>query len=223
MVLYNCPNKWAPGSKRSTLIRDATGIPDDAPVILYHGTLVARRGIEQLMTAILSAGLEEAHLVLLGFGDKRPEYEARALEPGLAGRVHLLDAVPPSELLAWIASADVGAMPIEASEPNLYLSTPNKLFECLSAGIPVVASDFPPVRRIVVDDPDGPLGAVCDPADAEAIAEALRGVLEADEVAAAALRDRCRRAADLRWNWETESRKLTDLYADLTRPPSRLT
>ena len=89
------------------------------------------------------------------------------------------------------------------------------MFEALAAGVPVVASDFPGIRDIIIGDPDGPLGAVCDPADPASIAAALRSILELDGDARADLRRRCLRAAHERWNWEIESAKLVGLYASL--------
>src|SRR5664279_3615515 len=54
-------------------------------------------------------------------------------------------------------------MPIQDSTLNHRLSTPNKLFEALAAGVPIVASDLPELRRIVMEDPAGPLGVLCNP------------------------------------------------------------
>jgi glycosyltransferase involved in cell wall biosynthesis len=95
------------------------------------------------------------------------------------------------------------------------LSTPNKLFESLAVGLPVVSSDFPERRSIVMDDPDGPLGALCEPTDIGSIAAAIRSILDLAPVERADLRARCLRAAHERWNWETESAKLVALYASL--------
>jgi glycosyltransferase involved in cell wall biosynthesis len=114
-----------------------------------------------------------------------------------------------------VASADVGVMAIQASTLNHRLSSPNKLFESIATGLPVVVSNFVEMRRIVLDDPDGPLGAVCDPADPASIAAAIRSILDLDLAARADLRARCLRAAHNRWNWETESAKLVALYASL--------
>ncbi|HEY6057479.1 MAG TPA: glycosyltransferase [Candidatus Limnocylindrales bacterium] len=216
VVLHNTPERWSPPTERPDLLRLAAGIPSDAPIVLYHGGFSADRGLLPLAEAMLSPGLERAHVVYLGFGDLWNRLVELAAEPRFDGRIHVVPAVPPEELLAWVASADVGVMPNQPATENERLSTPNKLFESLAAGIPVVVSDFPERRRIVIDDPDGPLGAVCDPTDPASIGAAIRSIIELGPEAAADLRRRCLAAAHSRWNWESESRGLLDLYAELS-------
>ncbi len=213
VIVHNCPPRWTPPDPAADLIRHAAGIPADSPVVLCHGGFRSGRGLEETARAMTEPGLERAHLVFLGYG-------SAVLDPIVAGfadpgRIHLLPAVPPDDLLAWVTGADVDVMMIAPTELNHVVSTPNKLFESIAAGVPVVSSDFEARRSIIIGDPDGPLGAVCDPADPAAIAAALRSILELDEDARADLRRRCLRAAHARWNWETESAKLVDLYASL--------
>jgi glycosyltransferase involved in cell wall biosynthesis len=215
VVVHNCPGRWMPPPARPTLIREAAGIPPESPVVLYHGVLGAHRGIEVLMGALLHPGLESVHLVLLGPGVTRSAYLELARQPRWGGRVHVLDAVPPSELLSWVASADVGAMPIQRSTLNHFLATPNKLFECLAAGVPVVVSDFPAMRRITLADNDRSLGAICDPESVNSVAGALLSLLQRSDVDVEAMRERCLSAARERWNWEVEFAKLLSLYRDL--------
>lgn len=217
VVLHNTPERWTPPAERPDLLRAAASIPSEAPIVLYHGGFSADRGLVPLAEAMLSPGLERAHLVYLGFGDMREQLQALAAEPRFGGRLHVVAAAPPEELLAWVASADVGAMPNQPATANERLSTPNKLFESLSAGIPVVLSDFPERRRIVLEDPDGPLGAVCDPTDPRSIGEAIRSIIDLPADQAADLRRRCLKAAHERWNWESESRGLLTLYEELGR------
>ena len=174
------------------------------------------RGLDVLMAAMLE--VPDAVLVLLGYGPLRDELLARAMDPAFGGRIHVLPAVPPEDLAEWVACADVGVMPNQPRTLNERLSTPNKLFESLAVGLPVVSSDFPERRRIIIDDPDGPLGAVCDPTDTAALAAAIRSILELDPAARADLRARCLRAAHERWNWETESARLVGLYEELAAP-----
>lgn len=214
-IVHNCPDRWTPPPTRPALIREAAGIPPGSPVVLYHGVLGAHRGIEGLMGALLHSGMETVHLALLGPGVARSFYVDMARRPQLGGRVHILDAVPPAALLQWVASADVGAMPIQRSTLNHYLSTPNKLFECLAAGVPVVVSDFPAMRRIALADAEAPLGAVCDPESIDSVARALLTLLELSPADAEEMRARCLTAAKERWNWEVESERLLSLYHDL--------
>ena len=67
----------------------------------------------------------------------------------------------------------------------------------------------------MLEDPNGPLGAVCDPADPVSIAAAIRSILDHGPDEREALRARCLRAAHERWNWETESAGLVALYDSL--------
>jgi glycosyltransferase involved in cell wall biosynthesis len=215
VVVHNAPARWDPPATPPDLIRESTGIPSDAPIALYHGGFSAHRGLEELAESLLEPGMEHVHAVYLGYGSIRRALDDLAAEPRFAGRMHVLDAVAPVELLPWVASADVGVMAIKPSTQNHRLSTPNKLFESLAAGLPVVVSDFPEMRRIVIDDPAGPLGAVCDPADPASIAGAIRSIVEKPTSERAALRQRCLRAAHERWNWSIEGGRLIGLYADL--------
>jgi glycosyltransferase involved in cell wall biosynthesis len=213
VVVHNCPPRWTPPVPAADLIRDATAIPRGAPIVLCHGGFRSGRGLEETAAALAEPGLERAHLVFLGFGGALLDrITATFPDPN---RIHVLPAVPPDDVLSWVAGADVDVMVLLPIELNHVVSTPNKLFESIAAGVPVVSSDFPARRSIIVDDPDGPLGAVCDPADPAAIGAAIRSILDLDEAARADLRRRCLTAAHARWNWETESAKLVELYASL--------
>jgi glycosyltransferase involved in cell wall biosynthesis len=218
VVVHNCPPRWHPPDPRPDLFRETLAIPRDAAIALYHGRLTVHRGIEPLADALLEPGMAHVHGVVMGYGPLRDEIEERARSELYGGRLHVLDAVPPDELLPWVASADVGIVAIHRSTLNHWLSTPNKLFECIAAGTPVVASDFPEIRRVVMD-PDGPLGVLCDPADVAQVVEAVRSLVDVAPDEREAMRARCLNAAHRRWNWETESAKLVGLYADLVAPP----
>ena len=215
VVVYNCPPRWEPPASPRDHLREAAGIPSDSSVVLFHGGLSPHRGLRELAAAMLEPGLETAHLVFLGYGSGRDEIEALAAESRFTGHVHLLDAVAPEILAEWITTADVDAIPFPRSTLNLYLCTPNKLFESIAAGVPVALSDFPQMGGIVMRDPDGPLGAVFQPGDPASIGAAIHSVLALDPQAQADLRRRCLAAAHERWNWETESAKLVDLYRSL--------
>lgn len=215
VVVHNCPPRPGPVADMAGPLRDALGIGADTPVALYHGGFSKHRGLEELVAAAALPSLDGTHVVFLGYGSQAAELRALAAASPVADRVHVLPAVTPDELIDWVRGADVAVMPIQDSTLNHRLSTPNKLFEALAAGVPIVASDLPEMRRIVMDDAAGPLGVLCDPTDPASIAAAVADLLERPPAERAALRQRCLAAARDRWNWETESGRLVDLYADL--------
>ena len=219
VVTYNCPPAWNP-EPRGTELRAAIGVGADAQVILYHGGFSAHRGLEELLLAIRDPRLAAAHLVFLGYGPLEATLRAAAAEPALAGRVHVLKAVAPEVLDRWVSGADVGMCTVLPSTLNHRISTPNKLFESIGAGVPVVGSNFATMRDILLGDPDAPLGAVCDPTNAHDVATAIHSILSMSPSDRAALRARCIRAAAARWNWEVQATRLTELYRSLPSTPS---
>jgi glycosyltransferase involved in cell wall biosynthesis len=219
IVIHNVPPLWIAPDVRPDLLRQAAGIPADAFIALYHGGFQVNRGLDQIADAILEAGLERVELVFLGHGPLRDHLTDLAGQARFGGRLHVLDSVPPAELLPWVASADVGLALTQPSTLNNRLSSPNKMFETIATGTPIVMSDFPEMRRVIRDDPAGPLGALCDPTDPAAIGRAIRSIVDLSQAERDALHARCLRAARERWNWELESTGLLDLYASLTGQP----
>ena len=222
VVARNCPPRWSPPAEgpATSPLRAAIGVPPGIPLLLYHGGLAAGRGIGTLAASLLEPGLESAHLIFMGSGPQEPL--ARSLAAASGGRIHVLPPVPPDELLAWVAGADVVVAPIQPTTLNHRLSSPNKVFEGIAAGVPVVGSDLPGIRSVILSDPGAPLGAVTDPDDPAALAASIRSILDLPPTEAAALRARCLAAAHRRWNWETESAGLVALATDLVdRAPDR--
>ena len=214
-VVRNCPPRWTPPPDDRHPLRAAIDVALDTPVVLYHGGFLPDRGLDVLAAAVLDHNLPDVHLVFLGFGPGQAELDRLAGSPRAGGRVHVLPAVPSSELLEWVADADIAAMPNQPATLNERLSSPNKLFESIAAGTPVVSSDTPERRAIVLDDPLGPVGVVCDPTEPAAIAAAIRELLDRSPEERAAVRARCRAIALDHLNWETEAARLIEVYRQL--------
>jgi glycosyltransferase involved in cell wall biosynthesis len=211
LVVMNCSARYDPPDPPEHRFHAVLGLRDDARVVLYHGGLFPGRGIEQLVEAMRA--VPDAELVLMGYGGLEPQLRAMAADPAQGGRMHVLPAVPPQDLHAWVASADLVAMPIQATTLNHRLTTPNKLFEAMTAGVPVVASDLPGMAAIVREMD---VGRLCDPADPAAIADAIRSVLDAPPAEIERLRANARRAARERYNWEAQAEVLLAEYTRLT-------
>jgi glycosyltransferase involved in cell wall biosynthesis len=208
-VVMNVPAA-APANAPTIDLRAEIGVPDSMPIAVYVGGLGPGRGLEQLIAS--AAHLPDVALVVLGPG--APHYRAQlAALAGAAGaseRVFMLTAVTGAEVSRWVAGADVGVVPYRSTCLNNYLALPNKLFEYLSAGLPVVTSDFPELRRIVLEHG---VGATFDPEDPADIARAVRIVLPpasgSTEMRAAA------RAAGRLFTWEREREHLLSAFEQL--------
>lgn len=205
-VLQNCPRRpGASPSRAGSDLRARAGVPGGAPLALYQGMFLPHRGLETLVRAV--PRLRSAHLVLMGWGPLGRELARQAGELGVGDRVHVIPGVPLADLLAVTAGADVGVIPYRNVGLNNYYTSPNKLFEYVAAGVPVAASRFPELVRVV----DGlGLGRTFDPERPEDIAAALDALLE-DPTALAEARARVAAAAP-QFTWETESRVLLEVY-----------
>jgi glycosyltransferase involved in cell wall biosynthesis len=212
IVLQNRPHYAEP--PRTRRLHDALGLPADAVVVLYQGGLQPHRGLFTLLDVV--PDVPSAHFVFLGDGPLRSKLEARVRQRGLLTRVHFLPAVPWHELAVWTAAADVGVQLIENTSLNHFTTDSNKLFEYVMAGLPVVASNFPEIRRIVTAYR---LGELVDPADRSSIAAALRRLTTGEH-----LREQYRQnalAARRDLSWETQESELLALYERIA--PKRTT
>ena len=209
-VVMNCQPRWTPPDPAPDLIRQALGLGPEVGIALYQGRLQSDRGIEQSMEAILA--VPNAVLVLLGFGNWQRKLAQQIAAPPYAGRVYLLPAVPPDQLVAWTASSDVAVMAIQPSSLNHRWTTPQKLFESLAAGTPVVASDLPGMAEIV-----GPseTGLLADPTSPHDIADKIREIVGAPDARRQALRTHVLEAARERYTWEAQVVTLLKLYREL--------
>jgi len=98
--------------------------------------------------------------------------------------------------------------------PNEIDAQPIKMFEYMAAGLPVIASDFPPLRRII----DGAeCGLIVDPLNLKAIEKAMRWILDHPAEAEAMGRNG-RQAVESTYNWDTEAAKIIGLYNKLLAP-----
>jgi glycosyltransferase involved in cell wall biosynthesis/ubiquinone/menaquinone biosynthesis C-methylase UbiE len=200
---------------RSGLLRAAIGVSGE-PLVLHQGSVAPGRGAEILVRAM--AQLPDAQLAFLGVDDAyRPGLLQASRSAGVADRVHLLPPVPVGELLKWTADADVGVSLLDDSCDNHRLALPNKVFEYVAAGVPVVASDLPELRRLIVQEG---VGWLASGRDAASLASALRQAIAAGR--APETRERLSAARD-RLRWDVEKQRLLALYGPLrTRGEVRL-
>ena len=178
--------------------------------IVYMGGITQRRGAIQMVEAMaLLPQYLSAHLVLAG--SFRPSDLIHELEslPGWQA-VDFLGWISRQEMRVVFQDTRIGFVLFHPA-PNHVEAQPNKLFEFMSAGIPIVASNFPLWREMI--ERVG-CGLVVAPLDSHAIADAVQWLFEHPEEAEAMGR-RGKKAVETLYNWEIESRKLVNFYEAL--------
>lgn len=193
-------------------LRSRAGLTPEDKVLVYVGRVTTGRGLLRTLDAMVLLP-KNVHLVLLGYRDPTfgELFDARVAETGLADRVHQLAPVPPSCVPHAIRDADVSQCLIEPVCLSYEHALPNKLFESLRAGVPIVAADLPEIAAVVKEFRAGTL--VPADADARRLAMAITTLLEDPPTP---------HPAD-GLTWRSESRVLLEAYSRLggARPHRR--
>lgn len=149
-LVLNCPPLEP--LPHSDIFRTQLDIPKNALIFLYQGGLAPGRGIESIMTAFRGLSDNKRVVVFMGYGPLENAIKQAASEHP---NIFYHPAVSPDVLLYYTASADVGLCLIENLCLSYYYCLPNKLFEYLMAGLPVLVSDLQELRRFVQAHPVG--------------------------------------------------------------------
>jgi glycosyltransferase involved in cell wall biosynthesis len=193
-------------------LRERLGLPPTTRIGLYQGNFQADRGLDGLVRAGKYLA-PDCVIVLMGRGG----YEATLRElidrEDVGDRVKLLPAVPYAELLEWTASADVGLIiyPLTFS-PNVLYCLPNKLFEFLMAGVPVLSSKLVAVEELLEQYE---VGSVVPAVEPEIMGNAISAMLSGRE-RLARMRQNALAVSRADLSWEHEQQRLIALYAQLT-------
>ena len=176
--------------------------------LVYVGGIMPGRGIETLIEAV--TGLDSVQIFLLG---NPAGVEGHNLLEKYKKQVCWIPAVPPGDVTNALKVFDLGISLIENCCLSYYFECPTKVWELIISGTPQIASDFPEIRKVVVDNGIGPVGRVVDPSDARQVRRSIEEMinnpaeLEMCRKNCLRLRESCR--------WRTEADKLVDVYSRL--------
>ena len=186
------------------------GIPPTALVVGTVSVMDAMhpfKGIDVLLDAFKQLS-DNTHLLLVGDGDRRSEYESLAKSLGLAGRVHFAGRLDDDGLVAALRSMDIFAFPSTGKAEAFGLA----MLEAMSVGIPVVASDLPGVRKVAQG-----AGATVSAGDVQALAKTLQGIL--GDLEGLKLLGISARAKAENFSWKKHGDELMNYYKQLCVSP----
>jgi len=217
LVVPNLPEPSGPALAvdRPDLLRAAAGLAPQTRIVLFQGRLGPGLGLDEAADAVLR--VPDAALVLLGFGRGLAASTARDADPRYAGRHITLPARHPDELLAWTASADVAIVPLPPVSMNQRLSSPNKFWEALAAGTPVVVVAGLEVLEQLVREYD--LGAIAASVDPSDLGAAIGAVLDRAAAEGPAWRQRIARTSAEQFGWPQTATAYRSLVRSLLPSP----
>jgi len=185
--------------------------PDPRLTVVYLGLMEIPRGVGELIAAVRSllAGGAGVRLRLIGDGRDRDLLTAM-VGPESREQIEFLGYVDNAKALELVSQADIGVVPHHANE-SWNTTIPNKLFDYMAAGLPVITSDAIPAARIVRETR---AGEVFRSGDSSGLASAIRRLSDptvrrtAGEAGQAAILGI--------YNWEADTARLVTHLAEVT-------
>ena len=175
--------------------------------VVYVGGISKIRGIEEIVSAL--AYTDGVRLNLAGkFSEKVVEEKIQNLQSW--SRVNGLGFLNRQRLKKVFAKSRAGLVTF-LPVPNHIDAQPNKMFEYMSAGLPIIASNFPLWREIVEGNQ---CGLCVDPLNTKAIGKAIQYIIDHPEESER-MGKNGRKAVEQKYNWDHEKQKLMDLYKSL--------
>lgn len=200
-VIRNIPEKQ---NASFTQTRADLKLPENKFIVIAQGSGInVDRGNEELLLSIKN--LKDVYLLFVGSGDAIPGLKRLSYENGMETKVRFIDRMPYDEMIQYTANADLGISLDKPNNLNYLYSLPNKIFDYISAGIPILASDLPEVANIVNTYK---VGHVIDEISPNAIA---KGIEDLRSIGKDNWKEALKTASeDL--TWEKEAKVLAEFY-----------
>jgi len=199
LVVRNIGNSFVP----KPLSRLDLNLPEKAYLVINQGSGInVDRGMEEFMDA-LKIMEEDVHLLVVGRGDVLPKLKQQAQDAALKNRVHFIGPQPYEKLLEYTMVADLGISLDKDNNINYRYSLPNKVFDYIKCGLPILSSEVVEVKSIV-ERYDIGLSSSLD-------AESLKSKLEIIRSKGKSAYQRALKQAAEENNWEEESKLIREL------------
>lgn len=195
--------------QKSLKTREELGVPRDKKIIILQGSGInVDRGAEEAVQAMQF--VDNALFLIIGSGDVIETLKEIVLELGIKEKVRFLGKLPYDEMMQYTRNADLGITLDKDTNINYRYSLPNKVFDYVQAGIPVLASNLVEVANIIKTYN---IGDVVESHEPMVIAQKMNEMLNDIEKRSIWGKNLKRAAEEL--CWENESMKLKEIYSEL--------
>lgn len=189
--------------------RAALGLPEDKKIIILQGAGInINRGAEELVESMQY--LPGYYLLIIGGGDVFGSLQSIANKCGVNDRVKLMGKMPRAQLMSYTAAADLGVTLDKPNSTNYLYSLPNKIFDYIYAGIPVLSTNLPELHKVIEQYDIGVFTPSHKPED---IAKSISMLFENQSMYNRLKANTATAAKAL--NWENEKKVLVDIYSQL--------
>jgi glycosyltransferase involved in cell wall biosynthesis len=194
--------------------RDELSLPKDKKIIILQGAGInVQRGAEELVEAFQY--LDENYLLLIiGSGDVINLLKENVNKYNLESKVRFIDKIPANELRHYTSNSDLGISIDKDTNLNYHFSLPNKVFDYIHAGIPIMASHLPEIEFIINKYN---IGVFIDNHDSKHIANQIKTFLIRNDYSS--FKRNTHKAIEEN-NWETEKQKLISLIKQFEKENS---
>ena len=196
--------------KRKINLRADYNLSDDMPIVLYQGGLRGGRGLYELIQSFKYVPVNY-RLCIMGNGPLKQQLITLVQKLDIKNKIIFIDAVPQDELLSYTVNADIGIVFLENKNLNQHYGLPNKLFEYMSVGVPVLGINLPEIKKVVIEER---IGIIVDHLDPKLIADKIQELQNHPENAN--FSQNGKKAFAQHYNWKIESDKLISAYKKLT-------
>jgi glycosyltransferase involved in cell wall biosynthesis len=212
-VIMNCKDAriFKTSKKEITELKERLGIEKHF-IILYDGWLMPDNGLEELFCAIekLDGQMRDMVAVICGDGYAEEEFRRMVKEKNIENYVKFVGKLQSKDIPLFVNACDVMYVVRRSTAKYNFLSTPNRLFEAVIAGKPVIASNFGNVRRIVER---GGFGLLVNFEKIDELCSALLR-LKHDKRLREELSEKAKSMSKT-YNWASMEKKLLHLYENL--------
>jgi glycosyltransferase involved in cell wall biosynthesis len=191
-------------------LRKELNIKSGEFLLVYSGSITINRGLEQVIEA--TSRIENLRFVMMGYGKEDYLASLNKLISKFKAeeKIQFFGPVPHQEVSSYLSSADCGIAPIMNICLSYYYCAPNKLFEFIQARLPILASNFPEMEKVVNDFN---LGLTFDPSDPDNIETVIREMMNNPQ-RRKEFQSNTHSAAKA-YNWKVEEEKLVNMYSKL--------
>ncbi len=173
-------------------------------IILQGAGINIDRGAEELVEAMKY--VDAASLLIVGSGDVLPKLKTLVEDLDLKQKVIFIDKQSPARLKSYTFYAEIGISLDKNTNLNYKYSLPNKIFDYLQVGIPILASDLPEIKKVVLGYN---VGVICKNHKPMEISKCINNMLESN--AKEELKDNIKKASSI-FCWENQEDILLKVY-----------